>query len=445
MSNELLDMTVRKNFDLLTIPDAYGVTEQEQVELRENCQKVVTTFRKTVFNLCVMGAQLEAIKRSGTWKYVSDDKHSTFQYRKFSDFVNYVFGFSETRTSNLMSLAKYVIEDDGEYAFINPRYQDFNESQLIEMSTLETWEKQKIQSNMTVADIRLCKKYMKSTQYVADKLFPGFDLMTCARSWEEKEEAKKQAKADTAPDILPGQMGIEEIVPDPISEMASDGDEVQDEPKYITEAREKAHAAGIPFYEGDAEEFNPYVYDGKMSVEDYKLMHELREESEPTNDDSDEYEPNEGEVWQGGGLDLDEDEEDEAYEDMQGDMQTIEEENERSIVFAEPDVPLPPIDVLAEEEESPKYDFSSRDKIREFLYGYKSWEKCWELCYVLKVYCHEWANGMRIYAVEYAMKATLEQDEAKTIVRYFWKTTGQAFEIAKEQLWKYIATHKDEL
>ncbi len=51
-------------------------------------------------------------------------------------------------------------------------------------------------------------------------------------------------------------------------------------PDVLEEAREKAHAAGLPFYErpyrGDG--IDPYTYDGHMSVEDYELMHKLMEQ-----------------------------------------------------------------------------------------------------------------------------------------------------------------------
>jgi len=46
----------------------------------------------------------------------------------------------------------------------------------------------------------------------------------------------------------------------------------------IEQAREAAHAAGLPFYEGSEEDFDSFcdvggvVYDGNMSLEDYKLM-----------------------------------------------------------------------------------------------------------------------------------------------------------------------------
>lgn len=43
-------------------------------------------------------------------------------------------------------------------------------------------------------------------------------------------------------------------------------------------AREAAHAAGLPFYEGTEENYDGSIYDGNMSVEDYKRMMELQEQ-----------------------------------------------------------------------------------------------------------------------------------------------------------------------
>ena len=60
-------------------------------------------------------------------------------------------------------------------------------------------------------------------------------------------------------------------------------------PEQIEEAREAAHAAGLPFSEkpyrdGD---FDPYTFDGSMSVEDYELMHRMmnKERSDFITDD----------------------------------------------------------------------------------------------------------------------------------------------------------------
>ena len=52
-------------------------------------------------------------------------------------------------------------------------------------------------------------------------------------------------------------------------------------PEVIEEARASAHAAGLPFSENpyrDGEDFNPYVFDGSMSIEDFELMHRMMEQ-----------------------------------------------------------------------------------------------------------------------------------------------------------------------
>ena len=51
-------------------------------------------------------------------------------------------------------------------------------------------------------------------------------------------------------------------------------------PEEIEKGRETAHAAGLPFSEKpyrDGEDFDPYVYDGTMSIEDYELMQSMIE------------------------------------------------------------------------------------------------------------------------------------------------------------------------
>ena len=51
-------------------------------------------------------------------------------------------------------------------------------------------------------------------------------------------------------------------------------------PDVLEAAREKAHAAGLPFYERPyrGDDIDPYTYDGHMSIEDYELMHKLMEQ-----------------------------------------------------------------------------------------------------------------------------------------------------------------------
>ena len=51
-------------------------------------------------------------------------------------------------------------------------------------------------------------------------------------------------------------------------------------PDVLEAAREKAHAAGLPFYERTyrGDDIDPYTYDGHMSIEDYELMQKLMEQ-----------------------------------------------------------------------------------------------------------------------------------------------------------------------
>ncbi len=55
-------------------------------------------------------------------------------------------------------------------------------------------------------------------------------------------------------------------------------------PEEVKKARDAAHAAGLPFssrpFDGVDDEFDPYVFDGSMSVEDYQKMWELRKQAE---------------------------------------------------------------------------------------------------------------------------------------------------------------------
>ena len=51
-------------------------------------------------------------------------------------------------------------------------------------------------------------------------------------------------------------------------------------PEVIEKARAAAHAAGLPFSEKpyrDGKDFDPYIFDGSMSYEDYELMHRMIE------------------------------------------------------------------------------------------------------------------------------------------------------------------------
>ena len=70
--------------------------------------------------------------------------------------------------------------------------------------------------------------------------------------------------------------GLNNIVPF----MEAHSDELP--PDVLEEAREKAHAAGLPFYERPyrGDDIDPYTYDGHMSIEGYELMQKLMEQDQ---------------------------------------------------------------------------------------------------------------------------------------------------------------------
>lgn len=420
MSNELLDFTQRDNFDFLKFSSKVKDDDDKAI-LKRQCERVLEFAHATVQDMCLLGWHLKELKNSKTWQEVFEPKTGTcFSYFSFQDFCEYAFGFSKTRTSNLLSLSEFVkISGTHTNGFIEEQYAGYNTSQLIELSSVPSGQKHYFNPDMTVKDIRLVKKYIASDGFWCDKQRDDFDLLSYAKEYAEQGQ-KKQSKSECSSDILPGQIGIEI----PTSELAGDGDEVQEE--------EYRPNGGVAFAYCD------------LSAED-----------------EEEYEPNEGEVWQGGGLDLDEDEEDEAdestaayapdeydeedeaYEDMQADMQTIEEESERNIVFAEPDVL----------EEQSKYNFSSRDGVRAWL---KDWEN-WELftgfigCFFSEIREFRLKNGTKVWATFQRSAEAIDKVTGAIsltyTVRYFFQTSidKNAFEVTKEQIECYIAAHRNEL
>lgn len=63
-------------------------------------------------------------------------------------------------------------------------------------------------------------------------------------------------------------------------------------PEEIEKGREAAHAAGLLFSEKpycSEEDFDPYVYDGTMSIEDYELMHSKMEQDKSISCEHNDY------------------------------------------------------------------------------------------------------------------------------------------------------------
>lgn len=428
---ELLDFNSRDNFDFLRIAPAYKIPEHQQAKLRKDCELVVRSAQKSVLEICRLGLYLKEIKEDDTWRFVYNEKSgTTFQYQKFTDFASYVFGLSPTMVENFMNISQFaMITDDGndDVVFINEKYERYKYSQLVEMGSMQPWHRAEITPNMTVSDIRLCKAYINKGTYTLDRSAcagVGFNLLESAKKWGEKSKAP----APKNPSVLPGQISIEDdglfddvnadaVIKNPTSDLEVDSADYYDDEEYEEDVMPLIPAPDS-FY--------------------------------------DDAEPKEGEVWQAGGVDTDDyDEEDEAYADMQADMETIEDDAEKSVEN--------PTSDLAEDCVFKKYDsytlvkgaspwvkptFKKREDIRDFYNNYRDWEQLYTQIPFIEVYRYRFSKAT-IYAISNRQSdiLTAPSDREYTFqVRYFWQNEdGFVFETRKIDLEKYIPEHKDEL
>lgn len=277
----------------------------------------------------------------------------------------------KSSTYNLINVFKRFCDRD-EYdnykTWIAPKYKKYKYSQLVEMEKAYYLNSNIEKAIPPETPVRVIKEYIK---YINKNKNPVNAVFL--PDWKAAQE-----KAIEAPAITP-----------------------QETDEEIRErARKQAHEAGIPFYDGDMDEdFNPYVYDGNMSVEDYKLMHQHMDEDRAV---------------QTFGLQP---------------CAEVEEEPE---------------------EEKAKYNFSSRTGARNFLKDYQSWPKSvgYMGCFFTHQYQYRFKNGMSIWATTvHSVKGageTLDFEEVPLF--YLWpKETEKAMLITQNQFEKFCAEHKDEL
>ena len=388
---ELLDFTGRKDFEDLKFGKGYNLTQDDIVAFKEDCMRIKNTNDKMALEQCKLGLQLAELKAGKTWQSVINQK-TGFAYlvQSFEDFCKDTFKFSGTKTYALMQIAKFVTSNsENEVHFIDEKYSEFSSSQLTELASVPSGQRHYFTSDMTIEQMRLVKKYIVTDAFWYDKQKEDFDLLTYAKAYVESKKTPKALPA-SKPDVLPGQQSIfpeenddgeSEIFP--ISGKSEPGEEIEQE--YIPER--------------------------------------------------DEYEPGEDEVWQGGGLDYDVDEydeADEAQEDMRVEMETIEADAEESV------------------SQTPRVDFSSRAKIREFLSGFQKWGRrfCAYPLEFMSVYYHSFRNNKAILAVLSPGCNDMEKMASDhSTVRYYWKNelNGKYFEVTTRELERVIPLIKDEL
>lgn len=527
MSSELLDFCSQNDFQFkMTSFAGHG----EKEKLQADCGRVVDLAKATVKDMCLLAVQLYEIKEKGIWENVINPETGLGFYNyKFDDFCAYAFGFSKTKTSNLLRISQFVEMYGDNAGEIQSSYADYNTSQLVELAAVAPSNRVYFSSDMTVAEMRAAKDYIKMGTFFEDKKRVGFDLVTETNRWKEKKQQEK-----SNPDVLPGQTsleGLEEVyeeereddstdLSNPTSDLAEVGEAEKE--RVIKRALTYSEALAVRIYRKYKEnplhselvDYIKYAYgnggswNGDIDLSynskgltitkrtgnfkevftlflswaqvtqrivtlinnDEYLSHTVKFaideqlKKAQVNEPKDEYEPAEDEVWQGGGLDRDSDdydEADEAQEDMQAEMQTIEAEAERSVFAAEKsDVGFG--ESLQEQKEYDPYvlmkgqapffkpTLENRKGIREFYNGFRNWEQ---------IYLGIESDFMQLYRYKtdigtlYALsnkKANIMQEQSEreytNSVRYFWKDKGgEIFETSIFDLEKFIPLHKDEL
>ena len=200
MKNELLDFTAQENFDFFKY--RYIAPTKGRAEFLSDCKKVIETAQKSFLERLKLAWRMAKIKRNGEWKYVinPDDKMS-FNYSSFEKFSEYAYGFGRTLTSDLLGLSQFVDYDEklDKLTFKRPEYAKMGQSKLVELVPLPDTYRQYFRADMTVKDMRLCKKYVNDgyLDFCKKQYQDGFDLLASAQAWEAgkiRQEEERQVQ-----------------------------------------------------------------------------------------------------------------------------------------------------------------------------------------------------------------------------------------------------------
>ena len=230
---DLLDFKDRGNFDFFKFSSYYGDQQRFKSVLKADCEKVLEYTHKTMQDMCMLGYQLKELKESGRWQWVKNPETGyCFEGGEFAEFSNYAFGFSKTKTSDLLRISKFVQKDSSNQVFLGERYTKYNTSQLVELASVEDGERHHFNPEMTVEEMRLVKRYMEWGPYwneLKKALEDGeeFDALAYAQAWKAREEEKKN-KPQLPAGVLPGQTSIEDFTEIESVEQ-DDDDELEEE------------------------------------------------------------------------------------------------------------------------------------------------------------------------------------------------------------------------
>lgn len=195
MENELLDLSAysaHKNFNFFEY--RYSMTEKRKEQFLTNCQKVLECDHARVRETFRLAVRLAELKESGEWGGVVDpDSGKTFYHSSFEAFCKHAFDFGKTKTSNLLSIAKFCwIDENDSLVFIAEKYQRMNSSKLIELAPVTDWVREYFTPEMSVQEMRMCKRYANSGQFYIDKEKEGFNILACAQQWTDNLKRRKE-------------------------------------------------------------------------------------------------------------------------------------------------------------------------------------------------------------------------------------------------------------
>ncbi len=490
MNTELLAFTARENFDFFKFDSSRisGVLSDEaKDELKASCNRILEHAHKAVKDMCCWGYELAKLRDSGRWKFVVNPENGMrFLYSSFEKFCEYAFGFSGTHTSNLLGISQFLYEKDGKLEFYNERYNDFNMSQLVELSSVERYRWPLFTSKMSVKSMRLAKKFLAvkgSSVGITSE-----NLLSLAQDWETAlNDLNTPSKGDVQEELdLPDENEVEDGAETEQEESGAVVELTEEQrEKYITrsllaksfEFRDKikdfylSNPMNSEFVSFIKEQYGlsgfslcgepysvrcsakGYVLSGSGGANfDILLSWSQVAERIVAFINRGEYVTSE-EIAEH--LDVP------TFIDVVGESETddIEDVDEPEECLDEEEEEYEEKSEMEEETVRNAYDFSTREGVRTFL---NSWER-W-MCYSTSgngmffgFMCRYFVfkNRVRLFALQQRVCSTVDEDfKSEICVRYFIEIDEMDYELgksstyvlmSKSQLEKYIALHKDEL
>ncbi len=182
--SELLDIRSGSDFGFLQFKKCKNELKEAFLE---NCEQIMRNAQDTVKHFCLIGMRLQTLKQMPGYHFVVDENGEAYSFNRFDEFCERAFGFSKTRTSNFLSLGAFLTEKDGNVEFIEPKYEAYNLSQLIELSSVSRYDHRFFAPSFTVKEMRLVKKMLGK---VYNEAWTAEEMLENAKKRFEVKEVK---------------------------------------------------------------------------------------------------------------------------------------------------------------------------------------------------------------------------------------------------------------